>query len=51
MKKLEELGKRPFVCKRDAEIETEKFSKKQNVKYHQVDWEVNEKEENRKVSL
>jgi len=42
-KKLKELSKRQFICKRDAEIESEKFSKKYRVKYHQITWEIQEK--------
>ncbi len=44
-KKLKELRKRPFACKKDAEIEAEKFLKKHKVKYHQFDWLIEEKEE------
>jgi transposase len=44
-KTLEELKKRPFACKRDAEIEAEKFLKGYDVKYHLMDWEIKEKNE------
>jgi len=43
--KLKDLQKRPFACKRDAEIETEKFFKKHKVTYHQIDWKIKKKEE------
>lgn len=46
--KLKELLKRPFACKRDAEIETEKFLKKHKITYHQIDWKFKEKEERMK---
>lgn len=49
-KKLKELGQRPFKCKRDAEIDAEKFAKKHGIKYHQIDWKVNVKEEKVKKS-
>ncbi len=49
-KELKEFGKRPFKCKPDAEIEIEKFTKENGVKYHKIDWEVNEKEEKVKKS-
>ena len=49
-KELKELGKRPFKCKPDAEIEAEKFAKKHGIKYHKIDWKVNEKEEKVKKS-
>ena len=42
---LEELKKRPFACKRDAEIEVEKFLKEHDVKYHITSWRVEEKAE------
>jgi len=44
-KDLEELEKRPFACKRDAEIEAERFLKEHGVKYHITDWEIEEKTE------
>ena len=44
-KELETLKKRPFACKRDAEIEMEKFLKEQDTKYHIVDWEIEGKTE------
>ena len=44
-KDLEELRKRPFACKRDAEIEAERFLKEHDVKYHITDWEIEEKTE------
>lgn len=46
--KLEDLQKRPFACKRDAEIETEKFFKKHKVTYHQIDWKIKKKDERMK---
>jgi len=45
-KNLEELKKRPFACKRDAEIEAEKFLNEHDVKYHITNWEIEEKTEN-----
>jgi transposase len=44
-KALEELKKRPFACKRDAEIEVDKFIKEYSVKYHITDWGIEEKTE------
>ncbi|MEA3458318.1 MAG: IS1634 family transposase [Candidatus Thermoplasmatota archaeon] len=44
-KTLEELKKRPFACKRDAEIEAEKFLKEYGMKSHITDWEIEEKTE------
>jgi len=44
-KDLEELKKRPFACKRDAEIEVKKFIKENDVKYHITDWRIEEKTE------
>lgn len=44
-KKLKTLKKRAFACKRDAEIEAEKFLKEQDVKYYIVNWEIEEKTE------
>jgi len=41
-----ELKKRPFACKRDAEIEAEKFLKEHDVKYHITNWRIEEKTEN-----
>jgi len=45
MKSLEELSKRPFACKKDAEIEAEKYQKKHSQKLHDIDWEIEVKEE------
>jgi len=42
---LKELSKRPFACKRDAEIEAEKFLKEHAGKYHIVGWEIEVKTE------
>ena len=47
-KTLEELKKRPFACKRDAEIEVDKFLKEYDVKSHITDWEIEEKTEREK---
>ncbi len=44
-KDLLELRKRPFACKRDAEIEKERFLKEHMVKYHITDWEIEERTE------
>jgi len=46
VKDLKELKKRPFACKRDAEIEMDKFFKEYDVKYHIINWEIDEKIEN-----
>jgi transposase len=40
-KDLKELRKRPFACKRDAEIEAERFLEEHDVKYHITDWGIN----------
>jgi len=47
-KTLEELKKRPFACKRDAESEVDKFLKEYDVKSHIIDWEIEEKTERAK---
>ena len=47
-KTLEELKKRPFACKRDAEIEVKKFLNEHDVKYHITNWEIEEKTEDAK---
>jgi len=44
-KTLEALKKRPFACKRDAEIEVKKFIKEHDAKYHITDWRIEEKTE------
>ena len=45
-KALEELKKRPFACKRDAEIEVKKFIEENDARYHITDWVIEEKTEN-----
>jgi transposase len=42
---LKDLGKRRFVCMADAEIETETFTTENKLKYHQIEWEIKQKEE------
>lgn len=44
-KDLIELSKRPFACKRDGEIEAERFLQEHSVKYHITDWEIEERTE------
>lgn len=41
-KELTTLSKRPFACRQDAEIETEKFHRKHTMQYHQVNWTITE---------
>jgi len=48
MKRFEKLSKRPFACKKDAEIEVKSFQKKHSPKYHQIDWKIEVKEEKMK---
>ncbi|MFO8109637.1 MAG: IS1634 family transposase [Thermoplasmata archaeon] len=42
---LKDLTKRPFVCQRDAEIEAERFLKESSLKYHDIDWNIESREE------
>lgn len=44
-KNLAELSKRPFACRKDAEIEAEKYVKEHTVSYHNINWEIEAKEE------
>ena len=44
-KKLLELSKRPFACRKDAQIEAEKYVKEHTVAYHDINWEIEAKEE------
>lgn len=48
MKRFEKLSKRPFACKKDAEIEMKNFQKKHSPKFHQIDWKIEVKEEKMK---
>jgi transposase len=48
MKRFEKLSKRPFACKKDAEIEAKNFQKKHSPKFHQIDWTIEVKEEKMK---
>jgi len=48
MKRFEKLSKRPFACKKDAEIEMKNFQKKHSPKFHQIDWKVEVKKEKMK---
>lgn len=48
MKRLEKLAKRPFVCKKDAEIEARSYLKKHPLKLHHIDWKIDVKEEKMK---
>ena len=48
MKRFEKLSKRPFACKKDAEIEVKNFQKKHSPKFHQIDWTIEVKEEKMK---
>ena len=45
VKRFEKLDKRPFACKKDAEIEAKNFQKKHPQKLHHIDWEIEVKEE------
>ena len=44
-KQLKDLSKRPFACRKDAEIEAEKHIKAHPLTYHLIDWEIKAKEE------
>lgn len=48
MKRFEKLSKRPFACKKDAEIEMKNFQKKHSPKFHQIDWKIEVKKEKMK---
>jgi transposase len=47
-KDLKNLKKRLFACRRDAEIETEKFLKEHMMQYHDIAWNIEEKNEKMK---
>jgi len=47
-KLLQTLSKRPFACRRDAEIETEKLRIKHRILYHQINWMITEIQEKMK---
>jgi len=44
-KKLLELSKRPFACRKDAEIEAKKYVKAHTVAYHDITWKIEVKKE------
>lgn len=44
-KLLNKLSKRSFACQKDAELETEKFLKDHSLNYHEIDWNIEAKEE------
>jgi len=44
-KLLQTLSKRPFACRRDAEIETKKIRTKHTIHYHQINWIITETQE------
>ena len=48
MERFEKLSKRPFACKKDAEIEMKNFQKKHSPKFHQIDWKIEVKKEKMK---
>jgi len=48
MERFEKLSKRPFACKKDAEIEMKNFQKKHSPKFHQIDWKIEVREEKMK---
>ena len=45
MKRFEKLAKRPFACRKDAEIEVETYLEKHSPKLHIIDWKIEAKEE------
>jgi len=44
-KNLSDLSKRPFVCRKDAEIEAEKYVSEHTAAYHNINWKIEAREE------
>lgn len=43
--KITKLSKRPFACKKDAEIEAKKYFREYTILYHDINWEIESREE------